>query len=135
MRTSRTKSIVLGIFLSLGISFAYSCEGEGGDSGGGDYTLPPPCCDISCNDYAPTSVVHGINPDTGELTWQNTSSESYFESGQDKSYTLTWYCATYEKCTGYCYVELSYWDWSGDGQGWIMENEYISDGICDDDCI
>jgi len=125
----------LGLLAML-VLFACGCDGGSSDGGGGgDYTLSPPCCDISCNAFAPTSVVYAIDPGTGELTWENAAEEQYSESGLDKSYSLTWNCATYYSCPGFCHVQLIFWDWDGDSEGWILDSENVTQGICDTKCI
>ncbi len=91
------------------ILLALACSGGGGGGGGGGgvqevcYDLdddPPSCC----------------NPDD----------RSTFESDGARSVDCIWYCGKYDGKKRY--VDLSFWDW-GDGEGWVLESEYVSSCI------
>jgi|GEM_PF-6812800 len=105
--------------------------GCGGESGSDSDEYDP--CDIDENVYAPTKVKWWID-DEGGLHWKNAAESSEFQSGNDYAITVVWYCADYEGKENK-YVDLSFWDWEGDGQGWILEDEYVSEGICEEQCL
>ncbi len=126
----KTRGLIwlVAIFLSCTVSVIVA--GCGGDGEGGDGYDP---CDIDDNVYAPTKVKWWID-DQGGLNWRNAAESSEFQSGNDYNITVVYYCADYEGMENK-YVDLSFWDWEGDGRGWILEDEYVSQGICEQECL
>lgn len=117
--------IRLGLLvLCLGM-LVLSCEQPGDDDDNS--------CDPDHNTYAPTTVVYKIKAD-GSLVWDHVSDVSRWNNGSDYAITLTWFCADYQGQKN-VYVSLDFWDWADDGLGWVLESEYVDDGICDEDCL
>ena len=52
---------------------------------------------------------------------------STYTSGSDRAHTCVWHCAEYQGAQG-VYVSLTFWSWGGGC--WVLEDEYVSDGIC-----
>ena len=84
-------------------SYGYSCPLA-------DYTFSPSHDEVFCNNPDKTNTYHG----------------QYYDS-----LTCTWYCADYEDSKGNfykcAYVSL---DFTNEGNGWYLDSEYISSGIC-----
>jgi hypothetical protein len=121
-------TLVLTIFLSILIM---SCDDPGGSSGGGDIDED---CKIKNNPDAPTKVVWSIT-DGNTLEWDNAADVTYWDNGDEYSIEITWNCADYEDDKN-AYVVLTFWDWFGDGKGWILETTFIDpSGICEGKCL
>lgn len=129
----KVKSIILIVVMFLLCPLLLINMGCGGDDGGGSGDDGYDPCDIDDNVYAPTKVKWWID-DQGTLHWDNAAKSSEYQSGNDYNITVVWYCADYEGQENK-YVDLSFWDWDGDGQGWILEDEYVSTGICEEECL
>lgn len=81
--------------------------------------------------YAPTTVKWWIDQNDGSLNWRHVCDSSEFISGTDHNFDLIWCCADYQGQQD-VYVDLSFWSW--DNGPWQLENEYVAEGICDENC-
>lgn len=133
--------IMSTIIIALVIAFVFSgCADPGPSSSGGgahfviaDNTQDAPCCDISCNPIAPTIAIHGIDPDSGIPEWENETTSLYYDLDLDLRYIVSWHCAICDD--GYCHIEAVYIDFDGDGQGWVLDSEYVGPHKCDETCL
>lgn len=68
------------------------------------------------------------------LYFDNETDSSYDEDARMREWNVTWFCAEYGKYDN-AYVSLTFRDTVGDGQGWVLEEEFIDpDGICNWGC-
>jgi hypothetical protein len=73
-------------------------------------------------------VEYTLSPTSGP-SCQGTDDTSRYTSGTYASVRCKWYCATY-KGQKQKYVGLHFRKSYSTGQVWVLDSEYISDGIC-----
>lgn len=83
-------------------------------------------CDINHNAYAPTVVSFTYNSNGYPIGY------NYYFNGEYCDFVdYIWCCADYQGRNN-LYVDLS---WKNCGSGWEFDYEFISAGICDEECL
>lgn len=87
-------------------------------------------CDITHNAYAPTVVSFTYNSN-GYPVGYNLCDYYYLDGEYCDFVDYIWCCADYQGRHN-VYVDLS---WKNCGSGWQFDSEFVSSGICDEDCL
>ena len=85
-------------------------------------------CDGDTLSGVETFVTYSLDPQSGP-SCPNATNASTYTSGTYTSIDCTWYCATYNGQTKR-YVSLDFKKSDSTGQIWVLDNEYVSSGIC-----
>ncbi len=100
------------------VCFAVLLSGcGGGDTGSG-----------GGSDVRAKEVIFTLDPQTG-VSCPNADDATTFQSGDFNSVDCTWFCANY-KGRSNVYVSLDFQNSFSTDFLWVLDGEFISDGIC-----